>query len=396
MAAITLGAIGLALAVGTTAYSYASAPGTPQGPDLNAASRAGIEAEAATLPDQRRLQAAAEQGGKTTYTTADQKGVKVTQQFVNVPTTVNNGKVSGPGVIAVPYVASEWQDGGKYFKDGQAAPKIFTKTIKGTKPGETKTADFTGFGEADVQGKVATQNAANQLALEQKYDPQFIAEALKQQELADPQGTAARNKLYDLIQQEAANKPDRPVAALLDKQVGDQLAAGKGLDQISDSVLRDAVAKAQASRGDAGGDPEQFAEPLTTGFAGQARQDAGQQKALSWLTSGQTQEDFDYKRNQQLMADEAAFVNGQSPTSQFKSLANAQNGATPVDRGQPLPTLNPNAGPAAQSAAISANNTYNGAQASQVDPWLTGLSALLHTAGAAGSAGYQPLAKTVG
>lgn len=371
-----------AVGVGLSAYEYASQPGPPKPPDASAASRAGVEADAATLADRRRLEAAAQQGASTTYQTADRKEK---QPFAMVPAGPPN---AGAGYKLVPYVPADWAPGGQYAQYG--APTIVKKNV--TVPGQTKTADFTGYGEADVQGAVARANAQNTLDLEKKYGGQFIDEALKQQQLADPEGTAAREKLYELIQQQAGDQPDRPVATLLDDQVRQQLAAGKGLDKISADVLNQAVAQAQGARGENGGSADQFAEPLTTGFAGQQRLDAAQQKALGWLSSGATPEDTQYRRDQQTLANEAAFVNGQTPESQFQNLSGAQNGPAPVYRGNPLPTPNGNAGGAMQTAQLQGWQTKMGAAANQADPWITGISALLNGASAAGNAGWKPLA----
>jgi hypothetical protein len=378
-----------AVGVGGSLYSMATAPGAPPPPNTAAASREAALAEAQTLPERRALESAAQQGGQTTYTVGAHNEQ---QQFVQIPTGT---KQSGDGQVfkqftTVPYNQADFQQGGKYY--GQNL-KIITKNVH--VPAGTQTADFTGYGEADVQGAVAQQNAASQLALRQKYDPAFIAEALKQEQEADPQGTAARQKEYDLIQQEQGQTPDRPVAALLDKQVEDQLAAGKNLDGISDDVLKQAVAQAQSDRGGPATNPEQFAEPLTTGFAGQQRLQAGQGKAQSWLQSGATPEDVEYRRQQQEMANEAAFASGQTPESQFAALSGSQQGPTPFTTGQPLPGQSANVGPAANQAAMSSWQTGLGYQLTQANPWMAGLSTLLSGAKVAGAAGYQPLSATV-
>lgn len=380
-----------AAGVGLSAYEYASAPGAPKAPSQAAASRAAADATAAALPDQRRLEAAAQQGTSTTYHVRG-KNEKQTRQFVMAP--------SGEGFLGqlikkqVPYVPEDWQPGGKYYVEGAPPPDIINKTVTVHVPGHEATADFTGYGEADVQSAIAKQNAQTTLDLEKKYGPEFIQAALEQEKLADPEGTAAREKLYDLIQQQAAENPDRPVADLLDQQVGEQLAAGKNLDGISDEMLKQAVAEAQASRGQSGATADQFAEPLTTGFAGQQRLDAAQQKALGWLSSGATPEDDAYRREQQNIANLSAFANNRTPESQFQSLSGAQNGPAPFTNGQPLPTA-PNVGPQAASAAISANNTYQNALMNQANPWLAGISTLLTAGSVAGNAGYKPLAQAV-
>jgi hypothetical protein len=384
--------VSAAVAIGTTVYAVESAPGAPETPDVAASSRAGIEADAATLADRRRMEAAAQQGGSATYTTAAHK------KKVDAVQVVPMGKFLGMEMPLyskakwMQYDPKDWQPGGQY-----ADPLLFKQDPKHKRkkvkiPSQTKTVDFTGYGEADVQGKIARQSAENILALQEKYGKQFIEEAIRQQELADPEGTAARAKLYELIQQQAtAEKPDRPVADLLDSQVSEQLAAGKGLDRISSDVLREAVAASLSARGDSAGGAD-FSQPLTSGFEGQRRLDAGQQKALSWLTSGATPEDVEYRREQQIMADLAAFVNGQTPQSQFQNLSSAQNGPAPYYQGNPLPGQNPNAGPAMQNAQLQGWNAQMGFESSQVDPWMAGLSAIINGAGAAGQAGWKPMA----
>jgi len=383
-------AVAAIASVGMGAYSLATAPGMPESPDLAGASRAGTEAEAETLADRRRLEAAARQGGTATYQTAAQKDVAVEKQFVRLPSARMGGGAE------VPYVESEWKQGGKYFEQFKTEfpgykPTVTTRTVKMDMPGETKTADFTGYGEADVQGRVAEQMAKNLLDLDKKYGSQFIEEALKQQALADPEGTAARGKLYELIKQQAEKNPERPVADLLDTQVSDQLRAGKGLDATSQRLLDEAIKAAAESRGSRVEGTE-WDEPMTTGFEGQRRLDAAQQKALGWLTSGATPEDVEYRREQQTLGNLSNFVQGRTPQSQFGSLSAAQNGPTPVRAGPALPLANGGTGQAAQGAAMQTYGTQLNNDANQMNPWMAGLSTLLSGAGVAGNAGWKPLA----
>jgi hypothetical protein len=388
-------AVGAAIAgsVVSVGLSYALAPDAPDAPDMGAASRAGVEAEAETLADRRRLEAAAQQGGQVTWT---DRGTKQEQrQFALVPGPDGRQGLFGLGGELVPYVAEEWAEGGKYYdpKKPNYQPSIQTQTV--TVPGGQKTADFTGYGEADVQGKIARQMAEIELELSRKYGTQFVEEAKKQLELADPQGTAARGRLYELIQQQIENDPERPVADLLDSQVSEQLAAGSGLDRVSQEMLDQAIAEAQGSRGEKGQGGTDFAEPMTTGFEGQQRLDAAQQKALGWLASGATPEDVAFRREQQNLGNLSAFMAGRTPESQFETLSGAQQGAAPFYQGNKLPGQNPNAGPAMQGAQLQGWNTQMGAAANQADPWLGGLSALLSGASAAGNAGWKPLAQGV-
>jgi hypothetical protein len=131
---------------------------------------------------------------------------------------------------------------------------------------------------------------------------------------------------------------------------------------------------------------------LTTGFAGQQRLDAGQQKALGWLASGATPEDVEFRRNQQTLGNLAAFTAGRTPESQFETLSGAQSGAAPFYQGNKLPTQNQNAGPAMQNAQLQGWGVQMDAAANQADPWMAGLSAILRGASVAGNAGWKPLA----
>ena len=376
--------IGLtAVSVGYGMYSAASAPGMPGAPDLAAASREASQANADVLPDQRRLAAAAQQGGTATYTA---HGHKEKQNQVQVR------DLSKPNNYAsrtwVPYVESEWQPGGKYA-DATKYQARGRRTANVTVPESTQTADFTGAGAADVQGKLADQYAGVIGKLGDKYGVQFAEEARRQLQESDPQGFAAREKMYQLIQQQIEEKPDRPVADLLDKQIGEQLSAGSGLDSMSRDVLDSAVARASADRGQAvSGD---FERPLTTGLEGEARNQAAIQRASGWLSSGSTPEDIAYRREQQNMANLGAFTSGQTPTSQFRNLSSAQQGTTPFNPGQSLPNMG-NGDQGANQFAIGNWNTALEQASSTANPWMSALSLALKGAGAAGAAGFQPLA----
>lgn len=378
--------IGGIASAAAAAYSIASAPGMPKPPNLAQATWEGVLAEALTLPARRQYEAAAALGQPVLQYGMRKLGsyeinslrkeleqnLSVGRRYVQAP----DGKwyVWGKDQIQAQINAL---DNEPYMgMNGQVLPK------------NEAYAQFQGYGQGEVQSRVAAQQAANQLDLSRKYDPQFIEEALKQEALADPEGTAARQKMYDLIQQQIEAKPDRPVADLLDKQIGEQLAAGNQLTPAMNSVLDDAVAKAQAARGQTGTAPEDFAAPLTTGFAGEQREQAGAQKALSWLSSGATPEDVQYRREQQNMANLGAFTAGTTPQSQFASLSGAQQG--PVAMWRPnLSTENQNAGQTARQYDLGAWQTQLNASANQANPWMAGLSALLSGASAAGSAGWR-------
>lgn len=321
--------VGVAVAAIGTGIG-ASGALSPEQPDLGKSSKELADVEAALLPAKRQMEALAQQGGK--------------------------GEVS--------------------FTD--------PKTGKTT----TIPVDFTGIGSADVQGAVAQKMAKVQLDLAQKYDSQFIEQALAQEKLADPESFAARDKMDALIHQQINRVPDRPVADLLQKQVGDQLSAAKNgrLDDATKAILDAAVEKSLAARGGSGGQAGDFEAPLTTGFEGEARRKAAMDKAQAWLGSGATPEDTEYRREQQNLANLSAETTGQTPTSQFKNLSASQQGPTPVVQGQPLSQLPTNTTQTGASAALAGQAAQN----SQANPWLAGMSTLLNIGSVAGKAGWQP------
>lgn len=362
--------VGVGVAALSTGLS-ASGVLSPNQPDMAKSSKELADTEAALLPARRQMEALAQQGGKGTVTFPGSK----TQQVVTV-----NGK-------DVPFVFEEWMPNGKYY-DAQRGFNL--PQIRNAKLPQTIEVDFTGIGSADVQSAVAQQMAKVQLELAQKYDSQFIDAALEQERLADPESFAARDKMDALIHEQINRKPERPVADLLDRQVGEELTAAKNhtLDASTQEILDAATADALKARGGDGGVAGDFSSQLTEGFAGEARRNAAIRKAQGWLASGATPEDVEYRREQQNLANLSAEVTGQTPTSQFRNLSAAQQGPTPVNPGAPLSQLPGNTTQTAQSAAITAQ----GAADSQANPWLAGMSTLLNIGSVAGKAGWKPMA----
>ncbi len=402
--------------VGAAASYGVSQANKPNYPDSASSSAALSNVNAQLLPYRRALESLAAQGGKQTiYTPAHTETgqylkVEVGSHWLNsnAHNILSNfteeslkkntglpgfGEVLGIGGSEekeykyVKYNPDDWKEGGKFY--GQKLPgKIVTHTQK-VKAGP-KEYDFTGMGTADIQGFIADKLAAIQLDLSKKYDSQFIDEALKQQKLADPEGFAAREKMNELVQQQINDHPDRPVADLLDKNITDQLTAARlgRLDASSKENLDAGVEAAIAARGGAANVPQgtNFEEPLTTGFAGEARDRAARQKSLAWLSSGATGEDTEYRREQQNLANLSALVNGRTPESQFGSLSGAQQGPTPFRTGQPLPTTPTGQAGAAQSEAVRAA----GIASQQVSPWAAALGSTVNIASLLGSAGWTP------
>lgn len=380
-AALAVGIAGLAISAGATAYSIASAPGQPTQPNLASANRAVSNASAQLLPVQRQMEALAQQGGSGTVDLpwTEHRQVQVVQ--------------IAPG-IQVPYNPADWTAGGKYARLVAAGIKPNIQTTTQAIQHKTMPVDFTGVGSADVQGAVASQMAKAQLALSGKYDPQYIAEALREEQLADPQGFDARAKESELIQKQINNPPGHPVADLLQSQVQDRLKAAQSGHLSADETgnLNDAVNQALAARGGASpaGD---FERPLVTGYAGEKRLQDAAGAADQWLASGQTPEDVDYRRNEQNIANLSAEINGATPQSEFKSISSGGAGPVQLTQGQPMQQLQ-NPGNAGAAGATQAYGTTVNNSLQQVPTWTTGITSALNLAGLASSAGWKPLAPT--
>jgi hypothetical protein len=323
---------GLAVGVGATAYGIATAPKQPNAPDAGSSSAIASASAAMLLPIQRGMEAAYQTGGKFTYT----------------------------------------------------VPDGLTGTLLG-EPGTTHTVDFGGRGEGDIQAAIAKKTAVNNLVLSKKYDSKFIAEALKQEALADPESVEARAKMHELIRGQIDRPLETPVSDMMQAQVGDSLrAASQGrLTDMDAAQLNRAVQAAQADRGGPGDTPEDFEQPLTTGFAGEQRQQKAVQDAMAFLASGSSPEDIAYRRTQQNLANLAAEAGRKTPQSQFSSLSGAQTGPTPMQTKAPLSVMPEGQSAAAQGAALSNWRTQMSLEQNQVNPWLSGLSGLMQLAGTA-------------
>jgi hypothetical protein len=340
-AAVAIAAVG----VGTAVYSAATAPGAPTPPNLAASSQALSDSGAQMLPIERGLANAAQSGSSFTFTP---------------PAGANMQEILS--------------NGGKRNADGSI------------------TVDFTGEGTGSTQGQIASQQAADQLKQAQQFDPAFIASAVQQEQLANPQGVRARELENQIIQNQVTNPTQNPVAGTLDTQIGSRVAAGKNLDPFETGVLNNATASALSARGGSGGNqPTDFTAPLTTGMAANQRQLSGIQEGQNWLASGETPEDVAYRKEQQNLSNLSSMVNGATPESQFKSLDNASSGPSPVNSGSPLPTMPETNIGTAGGSALSQYGTALSNQEQQANPWMAGMSTVLNAAGALGQLGYKPL-----
>lgn len=378
-----LGAVlGAAVSAGVGA---ATRPRQPGAPDYGAATAAGIQEQANLLPLRRQIEAAARLGQHVSVPTGNQ--VQDTRPYVDIanlhstaqPGTNNSFNIHHAPQY-VPFIESEWQPGGKYYgqtNNGKIPPTVTHPYSRA----ETYDADFTGKGDADVDALLSHQMNQAQLELEQKYGPAYIEQAQKELQQSDPLGYQARQLLAQKINEQTQRKNyDRPVSTALDAQISDEIAKNGHTTASDDALAKQAL----ASRADV--DPALITEMLNTGMEGQKRREMEQQKTLSYLSSGTTPEDVNYRRTQQNLANESAFLAGRTPTAEFGQLSGAQNGPAPFRTPQ-LPEYNAQeAGAYPGYVAQSYNNQVRNVN-SQVNPWLMGISVALRGAGAATAAG---------
>lgn len=337
--------IGLAVSAASTGIGAAVSPSAPKPASYGKAQAAETQADIDTLALRRQIEAASRLGTKGV---AEMKGAPIF------------GK----------YDPKDWQPGGKYH----GRPELL---VNG-KPNLTRDGtgrvwignqtngipyDFRGVGEIDSQADYAKQMAQVGIDLQKKYGVQFAEESARQLELADPEGAAARKLLFSEVKRIAEQKPDRKLAKTLDAQIGQDLAAGTGLNSGETSALERTLMLREA-RGDA--QAANVADMLTRGEAGAARLAGRQQKALGYQTSGVSPEDADYRKTQQDMSNMGAFLAGTTPTAQFQQLSGAQQGAAPMRGGAPLTNVGGNTGSGANFAqnqfstqSALASNTAN-------------------------------------
>lgn len=383
-----------AAATSVAGAAYAATQSGPKAPDAASSSRKVAEAQAGALPDMLKLQQLQQQGGKGMV---NMPAHQEQQDYVRVPSgtkidkgnTILGQNLAGVDPIGsiffglkkrkkqlyeeVPYVASEWEEGGKYA--GLGKPDVFKKTVD--VPEGPQEVDFTGYGTADIEGELAKRQADLELKLGEKYGTQFADLARQNAELADPMGTQARALEFEMINRDM---PTSALPGMLDEQIRGQVNAGRGYDVMSREMLDKAVAEANAARSGRtmAGD---VATSGSTGMEGQGRLSAATNKAGQFLASGVTPEDIAYKRGQQKISNLGAFVNGATPQSQFGALAQAGQGAAPVTGAQANATMPNNASSVGSGYSSSGYSSQVNQSLNQPNSWFAGMSALLNGVG---------------
>ncbi len=237
-----------------------------------------------------------------------------------------------------------------------------------------KVYDFTGLGDADVAKQYADAMAAATLANQKEFGDKQIQQRLDELKLSDPEGVATRQRLYDQIVGDLNKQPDRPTADSLQQSILDDLNKGATLDPEVQRQLSQQVRGGQVARGNFLGNAATGQEVQALTKAGEDQRAQRQQRAITFLSSGETPEDVAYRRNQQGESNLGSFLTGQTPTAQFGQLAGAQNQAVPFYNYGTGQQTNPNAGAQGNQFANSVYSSQANLYANQVNPWMAGLS----------------------
>lgn len=261
--------------------------------------------------------------------------------------------------------------------------------------GQSTPVDFTGTGTAAVQTQMSDQMAQTLLSIQQGLGPQYISQALANLQQSDPTGYAARQQLFDQIQAEAAQAPPgQSLSESTQNLILQNLNQGATLTPTEQQQVQQGVEGNQVAGGIYLGNAPAQAQVDAVVNAGDQQQAQTQATAGQFLSEGVSPSDIQYRQTQQDMANLGAFINNQTPESQFSSLTGAQSGAAPTpNTGYSAPTLNE--GSAAASGVSNAfdlyNQEYNFSQ-NNANPFTAGLSAATGAFNTATNLGYSPFA----
>lgn len=236
---------------------------------------------------------------------------------------------------------------------------------------------------------MSDQMAQTLLDIQKSDSAGYIQQRLNDLQQSDPAGYAARQQLFDQIKQSATAAPDRPLASDLQTQIQGMLDSAGQLDPEAKSEVSQGVRANQVARGITLGNGPASEEASAEVNAADQLRNTQQSSALSYLQSGTSPQDVQYRRIQQALTNLGAFANNQTPEAQFGELSGAGNGAAPfnpVNYSNPA-SINPQS---AQQGLTFANSLY-GQQTSnalnQANPWLAGLNLGVSALGTANQLG---------
>lgn len=257
--------------------------------------------------------------------------------------------------------------------------------------------DFTGLGNADQSNQVSDQMAQTLLDIQNNYGSAYITQRLADLKQSDPAGYAARQQLFDQIQQSAQQNPDRPLADDLQTQINNTLQTSGQLDAEGKNEVSQGIRAQQSDNGITLGNAATSQEADAQVQAADQLQNQQQGTALSYLESGTSPQDVAYRRIQQSLSNLGAFSNNQTPEAEFGSLSGAQNGAAPVNEvnySSPA-SINTGSSVTGLNFANSLFGQQSGAALQQSNPWLAGLTLGTSGIGAANQLGaFNSLTQT--
>lgn len=353
-----------------TGIAAATAPDAPDAPDYGKATRDGYLADIETLPMRKQIEAAAKLGksvlkegytkksvsSNAGVTTAQSRVDELTKNLSTIPQTVEKttpGPQGRPNKTTIPNpdyenllaqlktAQTDLNDAVKNAgTEGAQTLVYYDKDGNPVSAKDAILADFAGYSDIDqsranldFQLESADKTAGAALDIQKKYGPEYIAQRLKELELADPVGTQLRKDLG--------------------KSVSDDLAEGYNLPAGLEEQVTQAERGAQAARGNIYGAAPGAAEALKVGDAA-------------------------IRLKQQRQANVASFLAGQTPTAQFSSISGAQQGAAGFAPQNITPGLSVNQNAGAQGASFAAQ-TY-GTESSNAlnspNPWGSLLGAI--------------------
>lgn len=347
--------------------------------------------QAEFLPAILGEQAAAQEGGQYTLPPDIQQQLQAQGLTAGTLTPAQTQQLQSLQSQLAQLQAQQQNPIDELFSGGQGRPNLQEQinSVQGqiaALNNSANTVNFQGQGTAQAQGELEQQLAAGELAEGQQYDPQIIAQQLAEEQQANPQQSEARQAELQMMQNAIANPQTSPVSQTLQNQVSGQVAAGSGLTPEEQAMLNSAVT-ASGQSGTSGASPD-FANELTTGFAGEQRalQNAG--AGAQFLETGETPSDIQYRQQQADLGNLSSYISGQTPESQFSEISGAGQPIAPEIGTSYQPSFNGAA--AAQQGEAGGINQYGlnvGEQLQTANPWTGGLSAVLGDTNALAGAG---------
>ena len=251
--------------------------------------------------------------------------------------------------------------------------------------------DFTGLGNAASSAAASSQTAQALLDIQKNYGSQYIQQRLADLQQSDPAGYAARSQLFNSILQYSQQNPDRPLATDLQNQITQTVQNSGKLDPQAVQGVQQGVRSGQAASGVILGNAPAGNEATALVGATDTQEAQAQAEGQSYLASGVSPQDVEYRRIQQSLGNLGAFVNNTTPEAEFGSVSSAGAGAAPYNPVNYSGTAAPGESGAATGLNF-ANTTYaqqSGYANQQANPWLSGLTTGVNGLGAAAKLGLN-------